>query len=81
VAGLRGFELAYDEINMHPPKKGRTAAFAAGPTLSLGLKSLCFQAHVKQSQGESGLDFVPEPSIARVYCSALIGAAPEPRRL
>jgi hypothetical protein len=44
-------------------------------------RRLCFQAHVEHSKGESGLDFVPEPSIALHIAAALIDAAPEPRRL
>jgi hypothetical protein len=46
-----------------------------------GLKTSVLPGTRQHSQGKSGLDFVPERSIALHIASALIDAAPEPRRL
>src|SRR3954454_20910414 len=77
-AGLRGFELAYAGIDpIVLRQSGREDSVHR--TLSNGPRGLCFQAHLEHSQGQSGLDFVPERSIGIAHCPALIGAAPEPR--
>jgi hypothetical protein len=78
VAGLRGFELAYDEINMHPPKGPEGSV---RPALSNGLKTSVLAGTRRALAGLSELDFVPERSIALHIASALVDAAPEPRRL
>src|SRR3954452_3283690 len=52
VAGLRGFELAYDGINLSS-QGAREIAFAAWPALSNGTEDICASRHRSSARQES----------------------------